>query len=49
MKYKKKLNKKMYKNTKDSTFIIRQALRMKLHNTFNIFRLKLVINKNKKK
>ena len=28
--------KKTYKNTKDSTFFIRQTLIMKLHNKFNI-------------
>ena len=39
MKYKKNLNIKTNKNTKDSTFIIRQTLLMKLHNTFDVCRL----------
>ena len=43
-----KVNKKSYKHTKDSTVIIRQTLIMKLHNAFNVCRLKLVTNKKKK-
>ena len=42
------LNKKTYKNIKNSTFIISQTLIMKLHNTFDVCRLQLVTNKNRR-
>ena len=41
MKYKKALNKKTHKSTKDLKFIITQTLIMKLYNTFNFCRLSI--------
>ena len=50
MKYKEKLNKRLYKNMENSTYIYyaTNAFNEALHNAFKVCRLKLVSNKNRK-